>query len=322
MRVGVLGMHTRQYFLIALTFGALSLLHVPQARGDQYGLSSYGLGGSAFGAGQTPPPGTYVTYLSGFYEGKIDTAVTFDNVTVNAGAKVEFFEMAVNGLYVPDRKVLGGQPGFAVTIPVGHDNLSASVTGPLGNTFSDETSEGAWGLGDITTRAQLGWQDGDFAHLAYVQVVANSGQYDTGFFALIGLNRPGIDIGWSFTWTEKTTKLQFNGTTGVTFNFENNVTDYDSGTDFHAEWAIGREICQGLMIGVAGYDFRQLTGDSGPGARLGPFEGQVDAIGPAITYTTLIDKTPVVLSARHYEEFNVEKRFSGSNTILSGTVRY
>ena len=76
------------------------------------------------------------------------------------------------------------------------------------------------------------------------------------------------------------------------------------------------------MIGVAGYDFRQLTGDSGPGARLGPFEGQVDAIGPAITSTTLIDKSPVVLSARHYEEFNAENRFSGSTTILSGTVRY
>ena len=133
-------------FLIALTFGALSLLHVAQARGDEYGFSTYGLGGSAFGAGQTPPPGTYVTYLSGFYEGKIDTAVTFGNVTVNAGAKVEFFQMAVDGLYVPDRKVLGGQPGFAVTIPVGHINIDASVTGPLGNTFNDETRGGAWAI--------------------------------------------------------------------------------------------------------------------------------------------------------------------------------
>ena len=106
-------MHTRQYFLIALTFGALSLLHVPQARGDQYGFSSYGLGGSAFGgAGQTPPPGKYVTYLSSFYEGKIGDTVAFDNFTVNAGAKVELFFLAVNGLYVPDRKVLGGEPGL------------------------------------------------------------------------------------------------------------------------------------------------------------------------------------------------------------------
>ena len=143
---GDLGMHTRQYFLIALTFGALSLLHVAQARGDEYGFSTYGLGGSAFGAGQTPPPGTYVTYLSSFYDGKIDTTVAFDNVTLNAGATFKFFQMAVNGLYVPDRKVLGGQPGFAVTIPVGHINIDASVTGPLGNTFNDETRGGAWAI--------------------------------------------------------------------------------------------------------------------------------------------------------------------------------
>jgi hypothetical protein len=313
-------MHTRQYFIIGLTYAILSFTQVTQACADEYGFSTYGLGGSAFGAGQTPPPGTYLTYITGFYEGKVDAAVTFGNVTVNAGAKVEFFQMALNGLYVPDRTVLGGRPGFSVTIPVGHVNLDASVTGPLGNTFHDETS--GWGLGDITTRAQLGWQQGDFAHLGYVQVVAPSGRYDVGFVPIIGLNRPGIDMGWSFTWTEKTSKLQFNGTTGITFNFENNATDYNSGTDFHAEWAIGRDICPGLMIGVAGYDFRQLTGDSGPGARLGPLEGEVDAIGPAITYTTLIDKSPLILSVRHYEEYNVERRWSGSNTIFSGTIRY
>jgi len=313
-------MHTRQYFITALTFAALSLAQVPQAHADEYGFSTYGLGGSAFGAGQTPPPGTYITYITGFYEGKVNTDITFGNVTVNAGAHVDFFQMALNGLYVPDRMVLGGRPGFSVTIPVGHVDLDASVTGPLGNTFSDETS--GWGLGDITTRAQLGWQDGDFAHLAYAQVVAPSGRYAVGFVPIIGLNRPGIDIGWSFTWTEKTSKLQFNGTTGVTFNFENNATDYVSGTDFHAEWAIGREICQGLMIGVAGYNFRQMTGDTGSGARLGPLKGEVDAIGPALTYTTLIGKTPLVLSARHYREYNVERRWEGSNTIFSGTVRF
>ncbi len=73
---------------------------------------------------------------------------------------------------------------------------------------------------------------------------------------------------------------------------------------------------------MAGYDYRQLTGDSGPGAVLGPFEGSVDAIGPALTYTTLIDKTPVILSARFYQEFNAEKRWEGNATTLSGTVKF
>src|SRR6185437_16683971 len=110
-------MHTRQYFLMALTFGALLFVENPPARADEYGFSTYALGGSAFGAGQTPPPGTYVTYISGFYEGKVNTDITFGNVTVNAGAHVDFFQMALNGLYVPDRMVLGGRPGFSVTIP-------------------------------------------------------------------------------------------------------------------------------------------------------------------------------------------------------------
>ncbi len=71
-----------------------------------------------------------------------------------------------------------------------------------------------------------------------------------------------------------------------------------------------------------GYDYRQLTGDSGAGANLGPLEGSVDAIGPGISYTTLVGATPVVFSARHYEEFNVERRWDGNMTILSGTARF
>jgi hypothetical protein len=134
---------------------------------------------------------------------------------LNAGAKVDFFNEAVNGLYVPDRTVLVGHLGLSVTVPVGHIKIDASITGPLGNTFEDGTAGG--GLGDITTRAQLGWQEGDFAHTAYVQIVAPSGRYQTGFEPIIGLHRPGIDTGWAFTWTEKTSKLQFNGAVGVTF---------------------------------------------------------------------------------------------------------
>ncbi len=107
------------------------------------------------------------------------------------------------------------------------------------------------GQGDITIRLQLGWQQNDFAHLAYIQVVAPSARYDTGFNPNIGLNRPGIDTGWACSWTEKTSKLQFNGTFGITFNFENDATDYDSGTDFHFEWAVGREIIPGLVASVA-----------------------------------------------------------------------
>jgi hypothetical protein len=56
----------------------------------------------------------------------------------------------------------------------------------------------------------------------------------------------------------------------VTFNFENTETNYRTGNEFHFEWAIGREIATGLVLGIVGYDYRQLSGDSGSGAALGP----------------------------------------------------
>lgn len=63
-----------------------------------------------------------------------------------------------------------------------------------------------------------------------------------------------------------------------------------------------------------------MSGDSGSGAILGPFEGNADAIGGGFSYTKLIDKTPVIFNARHYQEFNAERRFDGSMTIVSGAV--
>jgi len=47
-------------------------------------------------------------------------------------------------------------------------------------------------------------------------------------------------------------------------------TDYNTGNEFHFEWAIGREFATGLVTGIVGYDDRQLTGDLGAGTRLGP----------------------------------------------------
>ena len=311
----------KHHALIAAAFCSATLVAASTAKADEFGFSTYGLGAAAFGAGVTPPPGTYITYANAYYEGNIGGPITIGGVLINAGLKVNYYSSSVNGLYVPERKILGGQPGISVTVPVGYIDLNAQLTGPLGNTVRQQTD--GWGFGDVTTRAQLGWTPRtDFSHLAWIQAVAPTGRYDVGFEPNIGLNRPGIDVGWAFTWTEKMSKLQFNGAFGVTYNFNNEDTDYKSGTDFHFEWAIGREICKGLMIGVVGYDYRQISDDTGAGAILGPFDGDVDAIGAGLEYTTIVGKTPLILNARSYKEYDADHRFIGSMTILSGTVRF
>lgn len=220
---------------------------------------------------------------------------------------------------MPERKVLGGNLGLSISVPAGWADIRADIAiGPLSG--SREVS--GWGLGDVVPRAQLGWQHGDFAHTVWVQAVAPTGHYSPTFAPNIGLNRPGIDTGLAVTYTHKPTKLQFNGAAGVTFNFENDETDYRTGTEFHFEWAIGREFGKGFMLGVVGYNYRQLTGDSGAGATLGDFKSQVDAIGPGLSYTTVIGATPFIFNLRHYHEFNAENRWEGNQTIASGTVRF
>ena len=61
-----------------------------------------------------------------------------------------------------------------------------------------------------------------------------------------------------------------------------------------------------------GYAYKQITGDSGSGAVLGDFEGQVFALGPALDYTFQIGQTPVVTNLRYFYEFDVENRTAGA----------
>lgn len=312
-------MRAGRLLAVGLAIGGALVGAPATTHATEYTFSTYGLGGTAFGAGVTPPPGVYVSTATTFYRGSISGDINIGGVVFNAGAKAELLAGALSGLYVPEWTVLGGRPGLAVTVPAGHVDLEATASvGPIAATR--ETS-GA-GLGDVVTRLQLGWQHGDFSHLLWVQAVAPTGRYDTGFFPIIGLNRPGIDTGWAFTWVDKNTKLQFNGAAGFNFNFENDRTDYLSGNEAHFEWAVGYEIAQGLVIGAVGYDWRQISGDTGAGALLGSFEGRVDAIGPGLSYTTLIDKMPLVLNLRHYEEYNADRRISGSMSIATVTLKF
>jgi hypothetical protein len=287
----------------------------------EYGFSTYGLGGNAFGAGITPPPGVYVTEALAFYEGEIGRPVAFGRVLLNAGATVDLFAAVTNFLYVRQSKVLGGNLGLSLTVPVGRDEIEATIAGPLGLVSVSRAKEG-WGFGDIVPKVQLGWQHGDFFHTLYLQAVAPTGRWQPGFSPIIGLHRPSVDTGWAFTWTDPGRKLQLNGAAGFTFNYENTETDYRTGNEFHLEWAAALEFAPGLLIGAVGYDYRQLTGDSGSGAVLGPFKGKVDAIGPGLSYTTLLGTTPLILNVRHYREFNVENRWEGHSTQFYATIRF
>jgi Putative MetA-pathway of phenol degradation len=71
---------------------------------------------------------------------------------------------------------------------------------------------------------------------------------------------------------------------GLTYNFNNPYNDYQNGIDSHLDWAASHFLSKNVLIGVVGYYFQQLTGDSGTGATLGDFKGRVVGIGPQIGF--------------------------------------
>ena len=87
-------MRAKNSSIVAIALAILAFAHPSHANAGEAGFSTFALGSSAFEAGVTPPPGTYVSFISGFYEAKINGAVTLGGVTLNVGSKVDFFQSA------------------------------------------------------------------------------------------------------------------------------------------------------------------------------------------------------------------------------------
>ena len=162
-----------------LLTGALLVAIKSEGQAAEYAFSSYGLGSVAFAAGLTPPPGIYVTTAVGVYNADIGKPVRFGGVTINAGAELEGFSNGWNILYVPSANCSTATSGWPSPSP-----LATSISWRISVPLSRETA--GWGFGDITTRAQLGWQQGDVSHLVSVQAVAPTGRWQPGFTPIIG----------------------------------------------------------------------------------------------------------------------------------------
>ena len=111
--------------------------------------------------------------------------------------------------------------------------------------------------------------------------------------------------------------LELSSAVGFTVNGENPDTDYTTGTEFHVEWALVQHFSKTFALGFAGYHYDQITGDCGPGATLGPFEGRVTGIGPVMSYSFNLAKLPVSTQWSYFHELDVENRAQGDVGLLT-----
>jgi hypothetical protein len=287
-------------------------------RAAEYGLGTYLLGLTVPMAGYTPPPGIYFSDTVYFYQGSADPNLNLPfGRNIVLGLREQFLINIATLSAFADAQFLGGTFGLAATVPFGRVKVSADLAlGPFGLGRSDAVT----GLGDSAISAILGWQSGFHHWNVTATGIIPTGLYSPDQLAIIGLNRPGVDIKGAYTYLNTQTGFELSSAAGFTFNWTNTATDYTTGTEFHLEAAVIQHLPSGFSFGAGGYHYRQVTGDSGSGARLGPFMGRVTAVGPVIGYVLKAGALPINLNGRWFAEFDTENRMQGNAVFASLTV--
>jgi len=221
--------------------------------------------------------------------------------------------------YTFTQPVLGGQAAFGLGWAVGHLSGTAdiTVTGRQGNTFTGQRTDTVSGGSDIYGLGTLKWHDENNNYLAYTMFGAPTGAYQLGRLANLSTNHWAVDAGGGYTYLDTKTGHEFSIVAGATYNFENPDTDYKNGIDSHVDWAASQFLNEQLHVGVVGYYYYQLTGDSGAGATLGAFKSRIGGIGPQIGYFFPVGKEKGYVNLRGYWEFGAQNRAEGWNLWLS-----
>lgn len=273
----------------------------------------YLLGSRESMAGFLPPPGTYVQDFNYYYAGSASKTLNFSGITVSGGIDANAFYNVPNAIWVAPGKVLGGNVAFNVMAPVGWKDITAGaqLSGPGGGVIATNIGDNDANFGDPVLGAVLGWHSGNWHWNVGTLVNVPIGYWEKGNLANIGFNRWAFDLNGAVTWLDMKSGLELSSAAGVTFNVENPDTDYKTGTEFHLEFSAMQNLSKRFAIGLNGYFYQQLTGDSGSGATLGSFKGRVVALGPAVNVNFNVGKIPVTANLRYFHEFDTKNRLEG-----------
>jgi hypothetical protein len=298
---------------------ALGLLMHPQPADADAGGVSFWLPG-AFGslaAVPTVPGWAYTTiYLhlqsnAGASQNFITSGGARGSVVAGINAHADALVQGIT--YTSPMSVLGGQAAFTILAAPGNVGvgIDATLTGPRGNAISGSATDNRTTLTDVFYQGTLKWNHGVHNTMVYITGNIPSGTYDPNRLANLSFGFPAFDAGAGYTYLDPKTGHEFSVVGGFTYSAINPYLQYQNGIDFHVDWAASQFVSKNVHVGLAGYFFQQITGDSGPGATLGEFKGRAVGIGPQIGFIIpLSEGYQGYLNLRGYKDLAVENRAS------------
>jgi len=224
--------------------------------------------------------------------------------------------------YVFAEPVAGAQAAIGMAWAAGQMRVTANATlaGPGGAELERRRTDKASGGSDLYPTATLKWHEGPHNWMAYAMGDIPVGAYRVGRLANIGINHYALDLGGGYTYLDPTKGHEFSVVGGFTYNWENDDTDYQNGVDSHVDWAASQFLNEQAHVGLVGYFYYQVSGDSGAGAKLGSFKSRVNGIGPQVGYFFPLGKEKPYVNLKGYWEWDARNRPEGWNLWLTAAI--
>lgn len=296
-----------------------SLLFTPMAYADEGGVSFWFPGQYGSLAATPAEPGWSLPLVYYHYSGDAAGSESVRSGSVRLGLDQDVDLLLAVPTYVFTKPVWGGQASVSVAGAYGRAkaNVDATLTGPGGGVVSGSASDSLTSGADLFPAGSLRWNHGNHNSMAYVMAGVPVGSYDAGRLVNIGTNHWSVDAGGGYTYFNMDNGREFSATAGLTYSFENPDTDYQNGVSAHLDWGASQFLSEQWHVGLVGYFYYQLTGDSGAGAVLGDFKSRVFGVGPQAGYLFKIGEKQAYLNLKAYWEFEAKHRPEGWNGWLT-----
>lgn len=305
-------------FVLAAAFLAGSGCRVAQAAEGAASHYLPGANGDIFLAAQ-PKPGFQVANTFWYQSGDAGLAVLEGRVEFNLDVSTFLNLSALT--YTFEQPVLGGTYTIGAVIPFGYADLDATITGPLGRPI--RTSENDFNISDIVLIPfQMNWASGPWSFKIAELIVAPTGVYGPGDVINLGRNYWSFDTVGALTWFNQKTGTEVSVAPGIMVNTENAKTDYRTGTEFHLDFTMNQFLLPSFALGVRGYYYQQLTGDSGAGALLGNFKSDSFGAGPGFAWIPEFGSGQLTVLGKWLHDFTAEKRFESDYFTLTAAWKF
>ena len=260
------------------------------------------------------PPSKGWSYLnqSLFYTANVDRALLQGRV--NASLDTSAFYNYSYPVYTFKEPVLGADFAISAGVPLGYANFEAQLVSQAGSVAVDDNETA---LGDIILMpASFYWNNGNWYFNLYELITTPTGKYDVDDDVNIGRNYWSFDTVFAVTNLNMKTGRDFSLVVGYMINTENDATDYKTGHELHIDAMFNQFFSETFALGLAGYYYDQVTGDSGSGALLGDFEGKSYGIGPSFLWIPKSGSGKFSITASWLHDLHASNRLEGDYAVV------